>query len=114
MTFPRPNVTIESNVATRDSQIGPTGDGPFLQHVRGGAAIRLVISDILGRTTPPPSSAEEGEIRKVLRPEQYEQRKETLRCQTCSRVVYGPVKLANGTIFWKWTLGSECRCGNGV
>ena len=114
MPTPRSNVMPVSNVVPRDARLGRVGDTAFVRHVRGGPAIRRLVADILGRSTPPPSSAEERDILSVLRPEQYAQRHETLRCRTCQRVVYGPVRLPDGDIHWKWLFGSECRCGSGA
>jgi len=114
MTMPRSNVMPVSNVAPRDVRLGRISDAAFVKHVRGGPAIRQLVVDILGRSTPPPSSVEERDILCVLRPEQYAQRHETLRCKTCHRVVYGPVRLADGSVAWKWLFGSECRCGSGA
>ncbi len=108
------NVMPVANVATRDVRLSRSSDASFVQHVRGGRAVRTLIADILGRQAPPPSSAEVREILQVLRREQYEQRCETLRCRNCNRVVFGPVRSATGDVKWVWKFGPDCQCGNGA
>jgi hypothetical protein len=109
-----PNIMPVANVATRDAALSRVSDTAFLQHVRGGRAIRILISDILGRSSPPPSTAEVREILQILREEQYKQRVETLRCRNCNRVVFGPVRSATGEVKWDWKMGADCQCGNGA
>ena len=104
-----------SNVAERDIAIKyRVSDSKFIRQVRGGRAIRMLVTDILGRSTPPPESFELKAIYGVLRREQYAQRDETLKCRSCQRIIYGPVKGLDGSITWKWLQGSECRCGSGA
>lgn len=114
MTTPRSNVMPVSNVVPRNVHLGRVGDTEFVRHVRGGPAIRRLVTDILGRSMSPPTAVEEQHILTVLRPEQYAQRHETLRCRTCQRVVFGPVRVADGSVSCKWLFGSECRCGSGA
>lgn len=109
-----PNVMPVANVAVRDASRSRASDADFVRHVRGGRALRMLIADLLGRSSPPPSSVEVREILRVLRPEQYEQRSETLRCRNCNRVVFGPVRSATGEVKWGWKLGADCQCGNGA
>lgn len=116
MDCPTPNVMPDANVMPRDPRVGRTPDAAFISQVRGGRAIRMLVADILGRSTPPPSTSEEKHILRVLSREQYEQRHETLRCRSygCNRVVYGPVQSPDGRVAWKWLVGPECRCGSGA
>lgn len=109
-----PNIMPVANLASRDADLSRVSDAAFVRHVRGGRAIRILISDILGRSSPPPSTAEVREILQILRKEQYEQRIETLRCRNCDRVVFGPVKSATGEVKWDWKLGADCQCGSGA
>lgn len=109
-----PNVMPVANVAVRNASCGRASDAEFVRHVRGGRAIRMLIAELLSRSSPPPSSAEVREILCVLRPEQYEQRSETLRCRNCNRVVFGPIRSTNGEVKWAWKLGTDCQCGNGA
>jgi len=115
MAEPTSNVMPTSNVAERDLNIKHrVSDSKFVQQVRGGNAIRMLVTEILGRSTPPPESFEIRDVLRVLRREQYAQRDETLRCRTCQRVLFGPVKNLNGSVTWKWLQGAECRCGSGA
>jgi len=124
MLSERSNVMPTSNVARRNGAVDSeraerramarSSDPDFAPQVRGGPAIRALIVEILGRSTPPPTAAEEQRILSHIRPEQYQQRLETLRCRRCDRINYGPTQSAEGGLRWRFLLGSECRCGAGI